>query len=215
MKKIKNNNSKVIVTIFILIAMLSISLNSVATNTNTATVSKESVSGNKLVKVTKVKIQTVSSLKVGNKKKLKVTITPSNASNKNVTWKSSNSKVATVDKNGNVKAIAEGTVKITATAKDGSGKKASVTIKVSCDHKNTESVNIRNPHGSSGHEATIRCKLCKKTIKKTEVENHKFSAWKTTQKSTCNKEGKNMTYKNAKHHHTHLNPKGLRVLRVL
>ena len=54
MKKIISNNSKLIVAIIILIAILSISLSSFAANTNTATVSKESVSGNKVVKVTKV-----------------------------------------------------------------------------------------------------------------------------------------------------------------
>jgi len=57
-----------------------------------------------------------------------VTAKPSDATNKAVTWKSSNTKIATVDKNGKVKAVKKGTVTITATAKDGSGKK--VTCKV-------------------------------------------------------------------------------------
>jgi len=47
-----------------------------------------------------------------------------------VTWKSSNTKYATVDENGLVTAIQAGkTVTITATAADGSGKSAKVTIK--------------------------------------------------------------------------------------
>lgn len=49
------------------------------------------------------------------------------------TWTSSNNDVATVTGNGNsatVKAISKGTAKITCTANDGSGKKATVTIKV-------------------------------------------------------------------------------------
>ncbi len=54
-----------------------------------------------------------STLNIGGTEKLTTTITPSNPTNKNVTWTSSNTKVATVDKNGNVKAVAAGTATIT------------------------------------------------------------------------------------------------------
>lgn len=47
-----------------------------------------------------------------------------------VTWKSSNTKIATIDENGNVEALKTGKVTITATATDGSGKKATVTLTV-------------------------------------------------------------------------------------
>ena len=47
-----------------------------------------------------------------------------------VTWKSSNTKIATIDENGKVEALKTGKVTITATATDGSGKKASVTLTV-------------------------------------------------------------------------------------
>ncbi|MCR4903994.1 MAG: S8 family serine peptidase [Butyrivibrio sp.] len=59
---------------------------------------------------------------------IQLTGTATNASS--VTWSSSNSKVATVDENGNVTAISAGTAKITCTAQDGSKKKNTVTIKV-------------------------------------------------------------------------------------
>ena len=45
-----------------------------------------------------------------------------------VDWSSADSKVVQVDKNGNYKAVGEGRVTLTATAKDGSGKKQSITI---------------------------------------------------------------------------------------
>ena len=45
-----------------------------------------------------------------------------------VTWKSSKTAVATVDENGNVEIKKNGTAVITATATDGSGKKAKVTL---------------------------------------------------------------------------------------
>ena len=47
-----------------------------------------------------------------------------------VTWKSSNAKIAAVDGTGKVTCCKAGTVTITATAKDGSGKKASFKLKI-------------------------------------------------------------------------------------
>jgi uncharacterized protein YjdB len=65
--------------------------------------------------------------------KFNVTVSPSNATNKGVTWSSSNTNVVSVDQNGNIKALKEGTAKIRVTAKDGSGKyaEASVTVESS------------------------------------------------------------------------------------
>ncbi len=65
--------------------------------------------------------------------KFNVTVSPSNATNKGVTWSSSNTNVVSVDQNGNIKALKKGTAKIRVTAKDGSGKyaEASVTVESS------------------------------------------------------------------------------------
>ena len=71
------------------------------------------------------------SLKKGSDFTLKATVTPQNASNKGVTWTSSDPGVAVVDKNtGKVTAKAKGTATITALAKDGSGKKAVCKVSV-------------------------------------------------------------------------------------
>ncbi|MDR0232329.1 MAG: Ig-like domain-containing protein, partial [Dysgonamonadaceae bacterium] len=59
------------------------------------------------------------SLKVGLSEQLTATITPSNATNKNVTWNSSNPSVATVSSTGLVTALTEGGTTITVTTKDG------------------------------------------------------------------------------------------------
>jgi len=70
------------------------------------------------------------SLVVGGMTTLSAIVTPSNASNKTVTWASSNTSVATVSATGVVTGKAQGTATITATATDGSGKKGTATATV-------------------------------------------------------------------------------------
>ena len=81
--------------------------------------------------VTKVKLnKTKANLNVGKSLTLKTILSPKKPSNKGIIWKSSNTKIATITSKGVVKAKKAGTVKITATAKDGSGKKATCKITV-------------------------------------------------------------------------------------
>ena len=84
----------------------------------------------KTVAVSEVRLdKTTVSLSVGSSITLTATVLPENASNKTVSWKSSNTSVATVDSNGKVKAIAGGSATITATA-GGVSAKCSVTVSV-------------------------------------------------------------------------------------
>ena len=80
---------------------------------------------------------------------LTATVSPANAANKSLTWSSSNSSVATVNANGTVTAVANGTADITATAADGSGvsAKCSVTVRVPN--------NVRNITLEGGKSKTI------------------------------------------------------------
>ncbi|MGN1019282.1 MAG: Ig-like domain-containing protein [Aristaeellaceae bacterium] len=61
---------------------------------------------------------------------LTVTYTPENASIQQVTWQSSNEKVATVDENGVVTGVSKGTATIKATAVDGSRRTATYQVTV-------------------------------------------------------------------------------------
>lgn len=76
---------------------------------------------------------TVSSKKItvkkGAKKSIRYTVYPANATNKKVTFKSSDKKVATVSASGVVKGVKKGTAKITITTKSGK-KKAVVKVTV-------------------------------------------------------------------------------------
>ena len=68
-------------------------------------------------------------LSTGDKFQLKATILPEDASNKSVTWSTDNEGVASVDKEGVVRAIAEGKAKITATSSNGLKAHCYVTVK--------------------------------------------------------------------------------------
>lgn len=71
-----------------------------------------------------------SSINVGNTLQLEVAVEPSSATNKNVTWSSSNPEIATVDEaTGLVTGIALGTATIIATSVDG-GKTATTRVEV-------------------------------------------------------------------------------------
>jgi uncharacterized protein YjdB len=112
-----------------------------AKGVGTATITVTSVDGSRkatsVVRVNPVKVKgiklnkTKSTLYVNAKETLKATITPSNATNKGVTWTSSNTKVATVNSSGVVTAKSKGTATITVKTKDGSYKAYNkVTVKV-------------------------------------------------------------------------------------
>lgn len=86
-------------------------------------------SGGSTVVVTGVTLdESAITIEVGAADSLIATVAPSNATNKNVTWSSSDESVATVS-NGTVRGVAEGTATITVTTEDGS-KSANCTVTV-------------------------------------------------------------------------------------
>ena len=112
----------------------------------------------KVVEVTGVTLnKTEISLYIGDSFTLEAAVSPTNATDKTVTWSSSNTGVVTVS-GGVVKAVAEGTATVTATA---GGKSATCTVKV--EHKVVEVTGITlnrtsltlNPGGTFQLEATV------------------------------------------------------------
>lgn len=96
------------------------------------TVTKDTkVTVNYIAYVTKVKLNRTSlKLNKGKSYQLKATVTPTNATNKKLTWSSNRKSVATVNSKGKVTANKKGSCVIKATAKDGSKKSATCKVTV-------------------------------------------------------------------------------------
>ena len=102
----------------------------IVTTVNNVTATCKVTVGNYSVKVKKISITTkYSYMNVGSSQTLFVAFEPSNATNRTLTWSSSNSNVVSVNSSGLIKAINSGSAIITATSADG-GYKATATIEV-------------------------------------------------------------------------------------
>lgn len=96
--------------------------------------------GGQKISVTGVKLnETTATVEAGNKYQLIATVQPTNATNTNVTWSSDNIDIATVDENGLVTAVKEGTANITVTTEDGS-KTATCAVTVTAKEEQTVAV---------------------------------------------------------------------------
>ena len=94
------------------------------------------------IAVTDIKInENVTNMEEGESKKLTTTITPDNATDKNITWKSSDESIATVSTTGEVTAKKYGTVDITATSDNGKTSTIKINIKESPKTENSAIIN--------------------------------------------------------------------------
>lgn len=96
----------------------------------------ENTKNRPVVKITPSK--TSVSVMEGKTTSISCTVLPSDAKNKNLSWKSSNKSIATVS-NGKIKGVKAGSCTITIAASDGSGTKASVSVTVTSAPKKENS----------------------------------------------------------------------------
>lgn len=151
-----------------------------------------------VVAVTSVTVSSKTlNLEVGQTRTLTATVTPDNATDKTVTWTSSNDKVATVV-DGTVAAVGEGTATITATAANGKKDTCKVTVKVPA-HKH---IPVAVPAQEStcmekGWEAYYKCSACGAVvdengnaaqIKYLPLDAHKLTETKAVP-ATCTEDG--------------------------
>jgi uncharacterized protein YjdB len=146
-----------------------------AKGNGTATITAKAADGSKKSASCKVTVnvkasgveldQTSVTLKKGKTRQLKATVSPSNASNKNVTWSSSNQKIAVVDSNGKVTAKGKGIATIVATAADGSKKSASCkfTVTEGFDSTDISGRLVELWPGSAKQRATVAIKFTNNT----------------------------------------------------
>lgn len=139
-------------------------------------------------------------LKKGQSYKLKVKVTPKKAKNKKLRYQSSKPKVAAVSKKGKIKAKKAGTAKITVTARDGSKKKARLTVKVLKKFKKANGVSLNKKKvtlyvNGKENEKTVslsaKVKPAKATVKKVvyRSSNKKIASVSKKGKITAIKEG--------------------------
>lgn len=99
-------------------------------SSNASTKTTFTIEDKKDVLVTNINIVGKNEISVAGTLNLSVEITPTNATNKNIYWSVNNGRVATINQSGILTGIKEGEVVVTASAKDGSGIKATKTIKI-------------------------------------------------------------------------------------
>ena len=100
------------------------------TSNPTSTTTKTTSTVPTTIGETEIKInENTTNMKEGESQKLTATITPDNATDKNITWKSSDESIATVSTTGEVTAKKQGTVDITATSSNGKTSTIKINIK--------------------------------------------------------------------------------------
>ena len=99
-------------------------------SSQTVNVRRSSAGAAPEVAVSSVKLNRTSySMDINKKMQLSATVSPSSATDKTVTWKTSNSAIASVDSNGKVTAKKQGKATITATTSNGKTAKCVVTVR--------------------------------------------------------------------------------------
>ncbi|SHI96862.1 Uncharacterized conserved protein YjdB, contains Ig-like domain [Tessaracoccus bendigoensis DSM 12906] len=111
------------------------------------------------VKVTRITLPATLAVTAGRSQALTATVTPANATDKSLTWATSDAAVATVNTNGTVTGVKAGTATVTATAADGSGVRASTRVTVA---KAAEPFDVYTTPGTHNYNGRLWRTTCEK-----------------------------------------------------
>ena len=130
-------------------------------------------------------------LQVGSTHTLTATVEPEGAANREITWSSSDTSVATVGDNGLVTAVGVGTATITASAQDGSGVSAECTVTVTPLPTYTVTVNdsyaVQSGAGSYVEGASV-------TVSAGERAGYSFAGWTAEGVDLADESAENVTF---------------------
>lgn len=110
---------------------------------------------------------------------LKATIAPANATNKKLTWKSDNEKVAKADQSGKVTALKAGTAKITVTSANGKSAVCRVTVKTPKAAVKSVKLSLKKAVIGKGEKIALKA-----TVSPSNAANKKV-AWKSSKTSVA------------------------------
>ena len=124
---------------------------------------KGSITLNVYSKVEEIKLDIENlTLQEGESYNLKATIYPEDATNKNITFDSENNDIATVDQNGKITAIKEGTTKITVTSQESQGSQNAQNDENKQREKNTKNNVIQQSDSNNLIQKSVEVKVIKK-----------------------------------------------------
>ena len=149
--------------------------------TKTADIQVKEVTAPEPKKVTGINIGGNKNIPVGQELTLSATVTPDDAADKGITWKSSDESIASVGSNGVVKGLKEGEVQISATANDGSGVSASVTVVV----EKTQGIKASGITVSGESEVTVGATITLKAAVSPEDASDKSVEWSSSDPDTA------------------------------
>ena len=116
--------------------------------------------GNNKIKISQINLTpTRLNLKVGEQQKIYANIFPTNASNSNVTWSIGDTNIATVDDNGLVTGVSDGTTLVVATANDDSGIVGSATVTVGNELPELEQIQLNRSTYTIGVGKSVMVEL--------------------------------------------------------
>lgn len=132
------------------------SSSSKSSTSNSLSATTETTAVPTTIDVSDIKInENISNMEEGEKQQLTITIMPEDATDKNITWKSSNENIATINVLGEVTAQKYGTVNITATSSNGK----TSTIRINIIKKTKENNdNMSNTTVDNNNNAIINKK---------------------------------------------------------